>query len=80
MELGIRLSFVKTSDFGGGGGLKPPNPPRYAAALYYSRWRDGQDITEWKSPTLKVGCVLVAVFPHQIRNNSRHNITTAAIT
>jgi hypothetical protein len=26
MELGIRPSFVKTSEFRGGGGLKPPNP------------------------------------------------------
>jgi hypothetical protein len=25
-ELGIRLSFVKTSEFRGGGGLIPPNP------------------------------------------------------
>jgi hypothetical protein len=30
-ELGIRLSFVKTSEFRGGGGLNP-NPPRYATA------------------------------------------------
>jgi hypothetical protein len=29
MELGIRLSFVKTSEFRGGV-VKPPNPPRYA--------------------------------------------------
>jgi hypothetical protein len=29
MELGIRLSFVKTYEFPapGGGGLSPPNPP-----------------------------------------------------
>jgi hypothetical protein len=25
-ELGIRLSFVKTSDFRGGGGVEHPNP------------------------------------------------------
>ena len=32
MELGIQLSFVKTSEFWGGGGLNTPNPPRYATA------------------------------------------------
>jgi hypothetical protein len=25
-ELGIRLSFIKTSEFPGGGGLNPPTP------------------------------------------------------
>jgi hypothetical protein len=31
MEQGIRLNFVKTSEFRGGGCLNPPNPPpRYA--------------------------------------------------
>jgi hypothetical protein len=30
MELGIWLSFVKTSEFRGGGGLTPKRPPRYA--------------------------------------------------
>jgi hypothetical protein len=33
-ELGIRLSFVKTSEFRGGGG-DPPNPPRYATDQQY---------------------------------------------
>jgi hypothetical protein len=32
MELGIRLSFVKTSEFREGG-FNPPNPPRYATAI-----------------------------------------------
>jgi hypothetical protein len=34
MKLGIRLSVVKTSEFGGGG--KPPKPPlRYATERLY---------------------------------------------
>jgi hypothetical protein len=32
MELGIRLSFVKTSEFRGV--LKPQTPPRYATDIY----------------------------------------------
>jgi hypothetical protein len=38
MELGIRLSFVNTSEFRRGG-LNPPKPPRYAtwkAANYFT--------------------------------------------
>jgi hypothetical protein len=27
MELGIQLSFVKTSEFRGGEGFEPPKPP-----------------------------------------------------
>jgi hypothetical protein len=33
-ELGIRLSFVKTSEIQGGGGIEPrQTPPRYATGL-----------------------------------------------
>ena len=36
MEMGILLSFVKTSEFRGGGGLKTPKPPsRYATDSRY---------------------------------------------
>jgi hypothetical protein len=38
-ELGIRLSFVKTSEFRGWGWFEPPNPLRYATAYWRRRSR-----------------------------------------
>jgi hypothetical protein len=35
-------------------------PEMDGSCIYYSRWRDGQDVAEWKSLTWKGGYVLVA--------------------
>jgi hypothetical protein len=42
MELGIRLSFVKTSEFRGGGGFEPPNA---LGMPLDTHWKDAQIYT-----------------------------------
>jgi hypothetical protein len=53
-ELGIRLSFSKTLNFGGGGGLNPQIPLRYATVIGDRRFGTIHSVPMLRTPITQV--------------------------